>query len=220
MQIQDKRAPGRRKKVYFNKGRQLDLDAYNEANELLEKFKPLEKDMLIEYLHLFNDKYKGLYAKHLKAISELTRLSMAEVYEVASFYAHFKIIDTDQLNYSDVTIKVCDSITCYMNNSDDLLKKIKNDHPNLRIERAPCMGRCDVAPVVEVNHNHICRADIIKVNKAVSTKDFSYKNEKHTSLEDYLENGGYYLYKKLLEVDDQVIEALKHFDKARELVDL
>ena len=67
--------------------------------------------MLIEYLHLFNDKFSGLYAKHLRAIAELTKISVSEVYEVASFYAHFSI-DDDALPQSEVTIKVCDSITC------------------------------------------------------------------------------------------------------------
>ena len=92
--------------------------------------------MLIEYLHLFNDKFHGLYAKHLRAIAELTKISMSEVYEVASFYAHFKIIDDDALLQSEVTIKVCDSITCFMNKSEDLYSQIKDSNFNARIEKA------------------------------------------------------------------------------------
>ena len=94
--------------------------AFEEAKKILDSYRPFKKDMLIEYLHLFNDKFHGLYAKHLRAIAELTKISMSEVYEVASFYAHFKIIDDDALPQSEVTIKVCDSITCIMNKSEDL----------------------------------------------------------------------------------------------------
>jgi len=95
----NKRAPGRREKVYYNKGRQLDLSAFEEAKNILDSYRPFKKDMLIEYLHLFNDKFHGLYAKHLRAIAELTKISMSEVYEVASFYAHFKIIDDVFLDF-------------------------------------------------------------------------------------------------------------------------
>ncbi len=195
----NKRAPGRRDKVYFNKGRQLDLSAFEEAKKILDSYRPFKKDMLIEYLHLFNDKFHGLYAKHLRAIAELTKISMSEVYEVASFYAHFKIIDDDALPQSEVTVKVCDSITCFMNKSEDLYSQIKDSNFNARIEKAPCMGRCNLAPVVEVNHNHICNANLEKISNAIKTKDYLYKNDNFISLEDYRSNGGYELFKKLQE---------------------
>ena len=197
MQIVNKRAPGRRNKVYFNKGRQTDLSALSEANEILNKYQPLQKDMLIEYLHLFNDKFGGLYAKHLKALADLTKQSMSEVYEVATFYAHFNIIDGDTLTKAEVSVKVCDSITCFMHKSDDLIQEIKNKYSNLKIERAPCMGRCNLAPVVEVNHNHVCEASIEKIKDVIDNKDFSYKNEKHISFESYIAEGGYDLYNKV-----------------------
>ena len=95
MQTLKKRGPGRRNKIYYNKGRQVDKTSLEEANELLSGYFPLSKDMLIEYQHLFNDKYKGLYPRHLRALSELVKTSMSEVYEVASFYAHFHILNTD-----------------------------------------------------------------------------------------------------------------------------
>ena len=75
----NKKAAGRRNKVFFNKGRQVDYNALNEARDLLNKYFPLKKDMLIEYLHLFNDKYNGLYPKHLRALAELSKLSMSEI---------------------------------------------------------------------------------------------------------------------------------------------
>ena len=134
MQTVSKRGKGRRNKIFFNKGRQVDIKSLEEANLLLSKYMPLTKDMLIEYLHLFNDKYSGLYARHLRALAELTKLSMAEVYEVASFYAHFKIIESDDAKVSEISIKVCDSVTCFMYKSDNLLASLKKKYPGTRIE--------------------------------------------------------------------------------------
>ncbi len=197
MEVISKRAKGRRKKIYYNKGRQIDQNSLIEANELLERFFPLKKDMLIEYLHLFNDKYKGLHAKHLRALSELSGLSMAEIYEVASFYAHFDIIDGDDSLNRNISVKVCDSVTCFMNKSNDILKDIKKKYPKIKVENAPCMGRCNFAPVIEVNHNHVLHGSFEKVVKAIEDKDFHYKNDKHVSFSEYLEKGGYQLLKKL-----------------------
>ena len=197
MQSTSKRSKGRRSKAYYNKGRQVDQRALLEANALLENYYPLKKDMLIEYLHLFNDKYKGLHAKHLRALAELTRLSMSEIYEVASFYAHFDIIDADDGLNRQISVKVCDSITCFMHKADDLLNDIKKKYPNIKVENAPCMGRCNYAPVVEVNHNHILNASHKKVQDAIKNSNFSYKNEPYISLDKYIQSGGYNLLKKL-----------------------
>ena len=197
MQLTSKRSKGRRNKTYYNKGRQVDQVSLREVKDLLDKHIPLKKDMLIEYLHLLNDKFKGLHAKHLRALSELSSLSMAEIYEVASFYAHFDIIDGDDNINRDITVKVCDSVTCFMHKSDALLNDIKKKHPNIKIENAPCMGRCNYAPVVEVNHNHILNSTCNKVLEAIEKKDFSYKNEQHILFKDYISSGGYKLLKKL-----------------------
>ena len=142
MQTLNKRAPGRRKS-FFNKGRQVDKTALEEARELLNSFFPLKKDMLIEYLHLFNDKYKALLPKHMRALSELMKLSMSEIYEVASFYAHFHITENDSTPVPDVTIKVCESITCAMHDAEKLYHNIKLKYKDFRVEKLSCMGRCN-----------------------------------------------------------------------------
>ncbi len=198
MQTLNKRAPGRRKKVFFNKGRQVDKIALEEARELLNSFFPLKKDMLIEYLHLFNDKYKALLPKHMRALSELMKLSMSEIYEVASFYAHFHITENDSNPVPDVTIKVCESITCAMHDAEKLYHNIKLKYKDFRVEKAPCMGRCNYAPVVEVEHNHILNADNMKISKAITEKDFAYKNDKFITFEEYKTKGGYELFNKIL----------------------
>ncbi len=197
MQNINKKAPGRRNKVFFNKGRQIDKAALEDAEKLLENYLPLKKDMLIEYLHLFNDKYNGLYPKHLRALSELTKLSMSEIYEVASFYAHFHILNSDDVITPEVTIKVCDSITCAMNGAEKIYHATKLKYKNYRVEKAPCMGRCNHAPVVEVNHNHIYNANSDKISNAINKKDFAYKNENFISFNQYFSNGGYQLLKKV-----------------------
>ena len=76
--------------------------------------------MLIEYLHLFNDKFNGLHARHLRALSDLMKLSMSEVYEVASFYAHFHLVDGENVVSPKITVKVCDSVTCSMYGAEKL----------------------------------------------------------------------------------------------------
>ena len=198
MSTLNKRAPGRRKKVYFNKGRQVDKKSLDEAKTILNKFFPLQKDMLIEYLHLFNDKYNGLYARHLRALSELMKVSMAEVYEVASFYAHFHLVDGESIISPEVTIKVCESITCAMHGAERIFTDAKSKYQKVRVEKAPCMGRCNYAPVVEVNHNHLLKANARSIENALLNKDFSYCNEKFIDFDTYLSNGGYKLYNKII----------------------
>ncbi len=214
MQTLNKRAPGRRKKVFFNKGRQVDKTALEEARELLNSFFPLKKDMLIEYLHLFNDKYKALLPKHMRALSELMKLSMSEIYEVASFYAHFHITENDSTPVPDVTIKVCESITCAMHDAEKLYHNIKLKYKDFRVEKAPCMGRCNYAPVVEVEHNHILNADNVKISKAITEKDFAYKNDKFITFEEYKTKGGYELFNKILTEEVSFKQMIDIFSEA------
>ena len=198
MNTLNKRAPGRRKKVYFNKGRQVDKTSLDDAKIILNEFFPLQKDMLIEYLHLFNDKYNGLYARHLRALSELMKVSMSEVYEVASFYAHFHLVDGENVTSPKVTIKVCESITCAMHGADKIFTDAKLQYKKIRVEKAPCMGRCNYAPVVEVNHNHLLNATEKSIENALLNKDFSYYNEKFIDFDNYVSKGGYKLYDKII----------------------
>ncbi len=214
MQTLNKRAPGRRKKVFFNKGRQVDKTALEEARELLNSFFPLKKDMLIEYLHLFNDKYKALLPKHMRALSELMKLSMSEIYEVASFYAHFHITENDSTPVPDVTIKVCESITCAMHDAEKLYHNIKLKYKDFRVEKAPCMGRCNYAPVVELEHNHILNADNMKISKAITEKDFAYKNDKFITFEEYKTKGGYELFNKILTEEVSFKQMIDIFSEA------
>ncbi len=154
------------------KGRQLDDVAWGEIVQLLGA-RPRQRDLLIEYLHLVQDKFGHLSAPHLRALAEEMSLSMAEVYEVASFYAHFDIVKEGETAPPSLTIRVCDSLSCELAGAEELLTDLTEKYSagEVRILRAPCMGRCDTAPVLEVGHHHIDHADVAKVESAVLAND-------------------------------------------------
>ena len=161
---------GRRRAVPHPKGRQVDPDAVKEVRALLGA-EALQRDLLIEYLHLLQDRYHGLAPRHLAALADLMKLSLVEVYEVATFYAHFDVATDDDGAMPEVTVRVCDSLPCAMAGAEDLLTALETRTPaHVRILRAPCMGRCDCAPVAEVGHNHIDRASAETVTGAVTEK--------------------------------------------------
>lgn len=188
---------GRRKKFAFDKGRQVDMLALEDVKSLVP-FNNIRRDHLIEYLHFLQDKYKFLYAKHLRALSEIMKLSMAEVFEVASFYAHFTIIDDNDDELPEITIRVCESLTCSLFGGDDLYKNLQSKHKDkVRILKAPCMGKCDFAPALEIEHNHIDKATIDKVDDVIKNKDFHPKNIEYISFDKYVDQGGYVLFNKV-----------------------
>ena len=175
------------------KGRQVSEDAIADVKSLLGN-RERRADLLIEYLHLIQDKFKHLSTQHLAALAEELRLSQTEVYEVASFYAHFDIVKEDEEIPPSLTIRVCDSLSCELAGAQDLLLKLGekyNGGGKVRVVRAPCMGRCDTAPTLEIGHNHIDNADEEKVEKAINTKDFHPKIPNYENLKDYSANGGY-----------------------------
>ena len=155
--------------------------------------------MLIENLHLIQDKFKCLHAEHLTALATIMKMPLAEVYEVASFYAHFDIID-DDTKPAGITIRVCDTVTCEMMGAKKLLNNLKKKYKNknIRVLPAPCMGRCDTAPVLEIGHRHVDYADKEKVEEIINKKDFSPKINKYVDFNTYRKNGGYNFLKKCL----------------------
>ena len=118
---------GRRNALTFNKGRQSDDQSINEIKSLIPADYLRQRDMLIECLHLIQDNYKCLKPKYLAALAELTNLPLTEIYEVASFYAHFDIFKDDEIAPAEITIRVCDSITCEMNGCQSLQKELESN---------------------------------------------------------------------------------------------
>ena len=174
------------------KGRQFEDEALSEVKSLLAN-RPRQKDLLIEFLHLIQDKYNYLSAQHLCALAEELKLSMAEVYEVASFYAHFDIVKEDETPPPKLTIRVCDSLSCELAGAQKLREELQNglDPNEVRVLRAPCMGRCDTAPTLEIGHNHIDFASPEKVKAAISEQHFHCSIPKYEGFQDYFSNGGY-----------------------------
>ncbi len=179
----------------FPKGRQLETSAHEEVQVLLAD-RPRDRDLLIEYLHLIQDKYGCLAAGHLQALASEMALAMAEVYEVASFYAHFDIVLDDEAPPPPITVRVCDSLTCEMMGAASLLKDLPDTlGPNVRVVRAPCMGRCDTAPVAEVGHRHVDRAGVENIAAAVSEKRTHPVAPDFKTFDAYVADGGYELLK-------------------------
>ena len=156
--------------------------------------RPRRPDLLIEHMHLVQDKYGCLQAAHLRALAEEMRMAQAEVYEVATFYAHFDVIKEGEELPPAITIRVCDSLSCELAGAQDLLKTLATKYGSggdVRVLRAPCMGRCDTAPTLEIGHNHIDHATPDLVAKAIETKDLHHKMTVYEDLEAYQDDGGY-----------------------------
>jgi len=180
------------------KGRQYDDNALKEVEELLGNLE-LRSDLLIEHLHRVQDKFGHLSMRHLRALAELLKMSMAEVYEVATFYAHFDVVREDEKAPPALTIRVCDSLSCELAGSDELKAALEDglDVNQVRVLRAPCMGRCDTAPTLELGHNHIDYATVEKVQAAISSGDTNVKIPDYETLKTYMEKGGYSKLKSL-----------------------
>jgi formate dehydrogenase beta subunit len=182
----------RRRARAFPKGRQLDLNAIREVRELLGS-RPRQPDLLIEFLHLIQDRYHCLSAGHLRALSEETRLPQAAVYEVATFYSHFDVVKEGETPPPPITIRVCDSITCELNGAEPLLAALREcENPaSVRVLRAPCMGRCDTAPVCEIGHLHVDHATVQSVQAVVKSGKREPEIPAYQNLAEYLAAGGY-----------------------------
>ena len=154
---------GRKRAKSTPKGRQIDPQAAEEIALLLGD-RPRRRDLLIEHLHLVQDKYHQISAAHLAALAEEMKLSFAEVFETATFYAHFDVVKEGEANIAPLTIRVCDSLTCAMLGAEKLLHELQNTAgPGIRVVRAPCVGRCDTAPAAEVGHHFVDRASVASV---------------------------------------------------------
>src|SRR5690349_4901737 len=156
---------GRRRPPRTPKGRQVDPQAREQIRALLGE-RELRRDLLIEHLHLIQDRYGHLSAAHLAALAHEMRLALAEVYEVATFYAHFDVVKEGEVPPPAVTVRVCDSLSCAMAGAEKLLADLPGKlGPGVRVVRAPCMGACDKAPVCAVAHVQVMKADAASVSE-------------------------------------------------------
>ena len=185
------------------KGRQIDDTAWEEVRALLGEG-ARRRDLLIEYLHLIQDEYGHLSAAHLRALAEEMRLSQAEVYEVATFYAHFDVVKEGETPPPALTIRVCDSLSCELAGAQALKSALESglDAAQVRVLRAPCMGRCDTAPTLEIGHNHIDHATLDKVQAAIAAGDMHAHVPEYQTLATYRADGGYLTLAQLRDTGD------------------
>lgn len=183
---------GKGKGRRHTKGRQLEDDAWSEVRDLLG-VEPRDRDLLIEHLHLIQDKYGHLSAAHLRALAEEMRMSMAEVYEVATFYAHFDVVKEGETPPPALTIRVCDSLSCELAGAQALKTALEDgfDPAEVRVLRAPCMGRCDTAPVLELGHAHIDNATPEKLHAAIAAGHTHAIVPEYQTYDTYVAEGGY-----------------------------
>ena len=171
-------------------------DTLAEDQILLEKIlSPLDlrRDLLIEHLHKIQDYFGFLSEKNLALLAKILKLSKVEVYEVASFYAHFDIVKEGDIPPPKTTIRVCNSLSCKIYGSEKLKNKIikKFQDQDIRVLDAPCMGRCAFAPTLEIGHFHVENANLEKVSEAIEKKWISPIIPNYQSFYDYINKGGY-----------------------------
>ncbi len=214
----DPRKQGRgNRRSHQTKGRQLDEAALLEVDGLLGDA-PRRRDLLIEHLHVIQDHFGCLEAKHMRALAETMKISMAEVYEVASFYDHFDIVKEGDTKPAPVTIRVCDSLSCMMAGAETLISELENgaDPEKVRLMRAPCMGGCDVAPAARVGNREIgntTAAELLKLAASGSSnKDIPAEIPSYVDFAAYKGDGGYAAWDRVRngECDfDGILETLK-----------
>ena len=180
------------------KGRQVEESAQLDVLSLVGHG-PYRRDLLIEYLHLLNDQYQGLHHRHLVALAKAMTLPMAEVFEVASFYHHFEIIRDGEHAHA-LTIRVCDGLSCELAGAQDLLQKLPTllGSDQIQIIAAPCVGRCEHAPVAVVHQNPIDHASPERVEAAVREKLIHHAPHAHEDVEVYVKSGGYALLQRVV----------------------
>ena len=180
------------------KGRQVEESAQLDVLSLVGHG-PYRRDLLIEYLHMLNDQYQGLHHRHLVALAKAMTLPMAEVFEVASFYHHFEIIREGEHSHA-LTIRVCDGLSCELADAQDLLQKLPTllGSDQIQIIAAPCVGRCEHAPVAVVHQNPIDHASPERVEAAVREKLLHHAPHAHEDVEVYVKSGGYALLQRVV----------------------
>jgi formate dehydrogenase beta subunit len=175
------------------KGRGVDPKAREEIRALLGR-EPRRRDLLIEHLHKIQDRYGHMSSAHVAALAEAMKLSQTEVYEVATFYHHFDVVKEGEVPPPALTVRVCDSLSCSLFDSNELIEKLPGIlGKDVRVLHAPCVGRCESAPVAIVGQHPVLNATVSSVEKAVAAKQIRCPETKHIDFSSYWKQGGYKL---------------------------
>ena len=179
------------------KGRQADDVSLQEVRDLVGE-DALRRDLLIEYLHLLNDAYRGLHERHLVALAKVMNIPMAEVYEVATFYHHFEVI-RDGETAANLTIRVCDGLSCELAGAKQLIDKLPQlvGSKDIKVIAAPCVGRCEQSPIAVVHQNALVHATTESVLSAVASDQKWQALSDYEDMDAYVADGGYELLKQI-----------------------
>ena len=188
----------KRNKFWRPKGRMLSAQAVSEIEVLLSDAMP-QRDLLIEFLHRIQDHFGCLRHAHLHALAEWMNIAPVEVFEVATFYHHFDVIDDAQQAPPVLTIRVCDSISCMLAGAETLIADLQENVAShkVRIQRVPCVGRCDSAPVAVVGQQPVSTASVQRIEQAIEAKHYACP-ALPAALDTYIKEGGYAFYQACL----------------------
>ena len=189
------------------RGRHVTQTAQEQIRDLLGSETP-RRDLLIEYLHLIQDEFGHISADHITALAAEMQLATTEVYEVATFYHHFDVIREGQDAPPELTVRVCDSITCEMYGANDLVAKLEGIvGEDVRVQRVPCVGRCEQAPVAVVGMNPIPQATEKQVMQEVNANNSKAELPNCIDFIGYQESEGYTTLKKIVsgDIDNEAV---------------
>ena len=170
------------------------------------------RDLLIEHLHKVQDHYSYISTMHIKALAREMNLPITEVYEVATFYHHFDVVNEDESPPPPLTVRVCESLSCEMFGAEKLLSDLKLDQEKIRIQRVPCVGRCSAAPVAIVGTHPVENASVELVQEAISNNQTAVSVGNYIDHKQYIESGGYSCLSKCIEGNhkkDHIISLLE-----------
>lgn len=185
--------PSRARRRKAPKGRRVDPQAMVEIQALLGS-ESRQSDLLIEHLHKIQDQYGHLSSQHLAALAHEMSLAQTEVYEVATFYHHFDVVRENEEAPPMVTVRVCSGLSCEMAGANELLEKLPSIlGKEVRVIEAPCVGRCEQAPIAIVHQNPVAEASVEKVAETVSEKEIWHKPDAYIDYEAYKDQEGYKL---------------------------
>ncbi len=175
------------------RGRRVETTAVEEVRALTGAG-ALRRDLLIEYLHLIQDAYGHISSAHCVALANEMRLSTTEVYEVATFYHHFDVTKDGAAPPPELTVRVCESVTCAMYGAEELIRELREQYgTDVRIQPVPCVGRCAAAPVAVVGANPIEHACASSVGAAVQQRAIEPPSVSYPDYATYRATGGYAL---------------------------
>jgi NADH:ubiquinone oxidoreductase subunit F (NADH-binding) len=188
----DASALGRKRGVRGHpKGRPVDPQAVTEIRELLGP-SPRRRDLLIEFLHRIQDRYGHISAAHILALAEELKLAPTEVYEVATFYHHFDVVKEGETEPPALTVRICETLSCQMAGADTLRHAVaRASGSDVRVIGAPCVGRCEHAPVAVVGRNTVDGATTEKIAEAIARKRTEAELPPYVDDAAYRADGGY-----------------------------